>query len=100
MISLLVILPIVALIVAIFMIRNVRVIFRKEMRSYFAAPVAYLLLAMFVLIFGFFFWHTLGCWVCQGRAAMRRGQPLPMDTKPVSIPPLLPTAATMRLSFS
>lgn len=35
--------------------RNVLTIFRKEMRSYFTSPVAYVLLALFTFIFGFLF---------------------------------------------
>jgi len=35
--------------------RNVWIIFRKEIRSYFVSPIAYLLLTMFAVIFGFFF---------------------------------------------
>ena len=40
--------------------RNVWIIYRKELHSYFVSPVAYLLLAMFAIIFGFFFWNSLG----------------------------------------
>src|SRR6185437_974172 len=46
--------------------RNVWIIFRKEMRSYFASPIAYLLLAMFAIIFGWFFWNALGYFVIEG----------------------------------
>ena len=40
--------------------KNVWIICRKELRSYFVSPVAYLLLVMFTVIFGFFFWNMLG----------------------------------------
>ena len=44
--------------------RNVWVICRKELGSYFASPVAYVLLTMFAVIFGWFFWNNLGhIWV-------------------------------------
>ena len=46
--------------------RNVWIICRKELRSYFVSPVAYLLLAMFAVIFGFFFWNILGYFVFRG----------------------------------
>ena len=39
--------------------RNVWLIWRKEMRSYFVSPIAYILLLMCALIFGFFFWSLL-----------------------------------------
>ena len=31
--------------------RNILVIFKKELKSYFASPIAYLLLAIFAVIF-------------------------------------------------
>jgi len=37
--------------------RNILVIFKKELKSYFASPIAYLLLAIFAVIFGFFFYR-------------------------------------------
>ena len=40
--------------------RNVWIICSKELRSYFVSPIAYLLLVMFAVIFGFFFWNSLG----------------------------------------
>src|SRR5437763_1830333 len=39
--------------------RNIWIICRKELRSYFVSPIAYLLLTMFAVIFGFFFWKSL-----------------------------------------
>ncbi len=57
--------------------RNVWIIFRKELRSYFVSPVAYLLLAMFAIIFGFFFWNALGYFVYMGMQSQMRGQKLP-----------------------
>ena len=43
--------------------RNTWTICAKELRSYFVSPIAYLLLTMFGLIFGFFFWNALGYFV-------------------------------------
>ena len=42
------------------------IIFKKELRSYFVSPVAYLLLAMFAVVFGFFFWNILGFFIYRG----------------------------------
>ena len=53
--------------------RNVWIICRKEMRSYFASPIAYLLLTMFAFIFGWFFWNVLGYFISMGMSAMERG---------------------------
>ena len=35
--------------------RNIWIVCRKELRSYFVSPIAYILFVMFALIFGWFF---------------------------------------------
>ena len=69
--------------------RNVWIICRKELRSYFVSPVAYLLLAMFAVIFGFFFWNILGFFVYRGMEMQMRGQGFPMNLNEEVIRPLL-----------
>ena len=69
--------------------RNVLIICRKELRSYFASPIAYLLLTMFALIFGFFFWNSLGYFVLMGMESQMRGQMMPMNLNEMVIRPLL-----------
>ena len=39
--------------------RNVWVILRKELRSYFVSPIAYLLLTMFAAVSGYYFLYTI-----------------------------------------
>src|SRR5580704_9449233 len=58
--------------------RNILIIWQKELRSYFASPIAYLLLTMFALIFGFFFWNSLGYFVLMGMESQMRGQMITM----------------------
>src|ERR1043166_4642799 len=69
--------------------RNVWIICRKELRSYFVSPIAYLLLAMFAVIFGFFFWNILGYFVRRGMESMMSGQMYPMNVNEQVIRPLL-----------
>src|ERR1700719_4472431 len=69
--------------------RNVWIICRKELRSYFVSPIAYLLLAMFAVIFGFFFWNILGFFVFRGMESQMRGQMMPMNVNEEVIRPLL-----------
>src|SRR5712675_970585 len=77
--------------------RNVWVILRKELRSYFVSPVAYLLLAMFAVIFGFFFWNILGFFVREGMESMMRGQTFPMNLNERVIRPLLSNISVVGL---
>ncbi|MBT9332090.1 ABC transporter permease [Paracidobacterium acidisoli] len=79
--------------------RNTWTICRKELRSYFVSPVAYLLLAMFSLIFGFFFWNALGYFVIEGIEMQMRGQAIPMNINEQIIRPLLSNASVLGLFF-
>jgi ABC-2 type transport system permease protein len=38
--------------------RNVRIIMKKELRSYFASPIAYIVITLFLLVIGFFSFIT------------------------------------------
>ena len=58
--------------------RNVWIICRKELHSYFVSPIAYMLLTMFGVIFGFMFWNALG--------VFRRRRHGDADARPVRIP--------------
>ena len=69
--------------------RNTWVIFRKELHTYFVSPIAYLLLTMFALAFGFFFWIAIGSFVLEGMASQMRGQMFPMNLNEQVIRPLL-----------
>src|SRR5438270_4019152 len=79
--------------------RNVWIICRKELRSYFVSPVAYLLLTMFAVIFGFFFWNALGYFVFTAIQAQMRGQPFPMNVNEQVIRPLLSNISIVGLFF-
>ena len=79
--------------------RNILVICRKELRSYFVSPIAYLLLIMFALIFGFFFWNTLGYFVLMGMQSQMRGQEMPMNLNEQIVRPLLSNAGVIGLFF-
>lgn len=79
--------------------RNVWIIFRKEMGSYFSSPIAYLLLTMFALIFGFFFWNAVGYFVFIGIESQMRGQPFPMNINEQVIRPLLSNISVVGLFF-
>jgi len=77
--------------------RNVWVICRKELGSYFVSPVAYLLLTMFAVVFGFFFWNTLGYFAFMGMSSQMRGEMFPMNINEQIIRPLLSNISVIGL---
>jgi len=80
-------------------VKNVWIICRKELGSYFVSPVAYILLAMFGLIFGFFFWNALGEFIIEGIQMQMRGQTFPMNVNEWIIRPLLHNVTVIGLFF-
>src|SRR5436305_983980 len=77
--------------------RNTWIIFKKELRSYFVSPVAYLLLAMFAVVFGFFFWNILGFFIYRGMESQMRGSMYPMNVNEEVIRPLLSNVSVIGL---
>ncbi len=73
------------------------VICRKELGSYFVSPIAYILLAMFAIIFGFFFWNVVGYFVFMGVESQMRGQMFPMNLNEEVIRPLISNASVISL---
>lgn len=79
--------------------RNVWLIWRKEMRSYFVSPVAYLLLLMFALLFGWFFWNAVGEFTFYMAESRMRGEMYPMNINEQIIRPLLSNITVLGLFF-
>src|SRR6516162_8431781 len=77
--------------------RNVWIICQKELRSYFVSPIAYLLLAMFAIVFGFFFWSGVSDFVYVGMESQMRGESFPMNLNEQVIRPLLSNVAVIGL---
>jgi len=79
--------------------RNLWIICRKELNSYFASPIAYILLILFGVIFGYFFWTALRFFVLTGIESQMRGQNFPMNLNEQIIRPLLSNVAVIGLFF-
>lgn len=77
--------------------RNVWILCRKELRSYFVSPIAYLLLAMFAIVFGFFFWNSVGYFVYAGMEAQMRGAMFPLNVNEQVIRPLVSNVSVLGL---
>jgi ABC-2 type transport system permease protein len=54
-------------------VRNILAIANKEFRSYFASPIAYILIGLFALLFGWFFYVFLMNFVQQSEQMMQFG---------------------------
>ena len=77
--------------------KNIWIICKKELKSYFASPIAYLLMAMFAAIFGFFFWNVIGVFVIRGMEAQMTGRSFPMDMMEWVVRPLMSNVSVIGL---
>jgi ABC-2 type transport system permease protein len=79
--------------------KNIWVICRKELRSYFVSPVAYILLVLFSIIFAYFFWNSLGYFVNMAMEATMEGEQFPMNVNEQVLRPLLANMNVIGLFF-
>src|SRR5579884_4215968 len=78
---------------------NILAIARKELRSYFASPIAYIVIGFFVLLYGYFYYAILAYFV---RQSMQMGQlgmqgPQPMNINQQMIRPLMQNVTVLLL---
>jgi len=77
--------------------KNVLLICFKEFKGYFVSPIAYAVMALFALIFGFGFYTATRDMVQMSFRAMAMGQQQPMSVNDMVIRPLLGFAGTIAL---
>jgi ABC-2 type transport system permease protein len=77
--------------------RNTLTIAAKEIRGYFVSPIAYLLMALFGLIFGFFFYSATAYFVMAGMRQQMGGGAGPMSINDYVVAPLLGNASVVGL---
>lgn len=76
---------------------NIWVIARRELNSYFSSPIAYIVMAMFAVIFGYFFYAATALFVdYSARSMMQPGAP-PMNMNDFIIRPLLSNVSVIIL---
>jgi len=78
-------------------VKNVFLICKKELKSYFASPIAYILMAFFGLIFGFGFYTATRDMMRYSFQAQMMGQQATMNINEQIIRPLLGFASTIAL---
>ena len=59
--------------------KNVLIICGKEIKSYFSSPIAYLLMTIFAVIFGYFFFSASAYFVQASMQSQMSGQSQPME---------------------
>ncbi len=77
--------------------RNVITIFEREMKSYFASPVAYGVMGFFALVSGYFFYVYVYMFVQRGVESQMMGRPTPMDVNEWVIRPILMNVSVIGL---
>jgi ABC-2 type transport system permease protein len=77
--------------------RNIVAIARKELRSYFASPIAYVVIGMFTFIFGYFYVALLSFFVQQSMQMGTMGMGGPVNVNQQMIRLLLQNAAVVVL---
>lgn len=80
--------------------RNVVAIARKELNAYFASPIAYIVIGVFALLFGYFFFALLAFFEQQSlQMGMGMGGQQPMNINQMLVAPLLMNASVVILFF-
>ncbi len=77
--------------------KNVLIICGKEIKSYFSSPIAYLLMTIFAVIFGYFFFSASAYFVQASMQSQMQGQNSPMNVNDFIIGPLLGNASVVGL---
>jgi ABC-2 type transport system permease protein len=77
--------------------RNVLVICRKELNSYFVSPIAYGLMAFFALVSGFFFYSATAIFVQRGMESQMMGRGVPMSVNEWVVRPVLSNVSVIGL---
>jgi ABC-2 type transport system permease protein len=76
---------------------NAWIICRKEIKSYFASPIAYGLMAFFALVAGYFFYAATAIFVTRGMEMQMMGRGMPMDVNEWVIRPVLMNVSVIGL---
>jgi ABC-2 type transport system permease protein len=78
--------------------RNVMAIAQREIKAYFASPIAYILIGFFALLFGYFYYALLSFFERQSmQMGMGMGGPQTMNVNQMLISPLLVNATVILL---
>ncbi len=77
--------------------RNVWIICRKELNSYFVSPIAYGLMSFFALVAGFFFYSATAIFVQRSMESQMMGRSFPMSVNEWVVRPVLSNVSVIGL---
>jgi len=77
--------------------KNIWVICRKELNSYFVSPIAYGLMAFFALVAGFFFYSATAIFVQRSMESQMMGRGFPMSVNEWVVRPVLSNVSVIGL---
>jgi ABC-2 type transport system permease protein len=78
-------------------VKNIWLIYRKELRSYFASPIAYTIMALYALIFGFFFYSGVKYFQQVAIQAQAMGRGFPMNINEMIVRPVMMNTSVIGL---
>jgi ABC-2 type transport system permease protein len=76
---------------------NILAIAQKEIRAYFSSPIAYIVIGLFALLFGYFYVAILDWFVRQGMSGAMGMAPAPLNLNQQFVRPLLLNATVVLL---
>ncbi len=77
--------------------KNIWIIYRKELKSYFSSWIAWILMAFFAFVFGWFFYNATAYFVSRSMQAMMMGGSMPMNMNEWIIRPVLMNVSVIGL---
>ncbi len=77
--------------------RNIWIICRKELNSYFVSPIAYGLMSFFALVAGFFFYSATAIFVQRSMESQMMGRSFPMSVNEWVVRPVLSNVSVIGL---
>lgn len=79
--------------------KNTWIICRRELNSYFSSPIAWLLLTVYAIVFGWFFWNMLNAFLEFSMESQMMGQAQTMNINEQIVRPLLGNTAFLEIFF-
>jgi ABC-2 type transport system permease protein len=78
-------------------VNNIWLVYKKELRSYFASPIAYVIMALYSLIFGIFFYSAVKYFQQLATQAQMMGRSFPMNINEMIVGPVLMNTSVIGL---